>query len=169
MPKNSQQVPRRFGRRGIQILTARAPPTSPQVHPQFMNMQVVTTFSSDSTIPSVMLFTQTHAYIFNCGEGMQRLLQSKGRIPKYSDLFLTRINWDVAGGLPGMLQRKRRYIDNAGYLLTTADLIGSKMKIHGPKNLAHFLATFRNYIFRYSASYSWLIKNDHGSHNKRIQ
>jgi len=51
-----------------------------------------------------MITTQYHTYVFNCVEGMQRLLQSNGRIPKFCDTFLTRLTWDVAGGLPGMLK-----------------------------------------------------------------
>jgi hypothetical protein len=35
-----------------------------------------------------------------------------------------------------------------GYLLTSAELGGSKIQVHGPRNLNHFLATFRNYLFR---------------------
>jgi len=41
-----------------------------------------------------------------------------------------------------------------GYLLTAADLYDPRTRIHGPKNLAHFLATFRNYIFRTSLDLS---------------
>lgn len=138
---------RSANRRFIRTKPARLPPTSPSNHPQFTTMQVMTTFSSDTTIPSVMLFTQNHTYVFNCGEGMQRLCQIRGRIPKYSDIFLTRVNWDVAGGLPGNCSAHGWKL-NLGYLLTTAEQNDARTKIHGPKNLAHFLATFRNYIFR---------------------
>ena len=55
-----------------------------------------------------MLTTQNHTYVFNCGEGMQRICQSKGRVPRCSDIFLTRVCWDVAGGLPGTTMSKRR-------------------------------------------------------------
>jgi tRNase Z endonuclease len=71
------------------------------LHPQFTKLQVVTTFSSDSTTPSIKIRTQSRTYVFNCGEGMQRLSQTYGQIPKQSDIFLTRLDWDVAGGLPG--------------------------------------------------------------------
>jgi ribonuclease Z len=37
-----------------------------------------------------------------------------------------------------------------GYLLTTGELMDSRTKVHGPKNLAHFLATFRHYLWRTS-------------------
>lgn len=42
----------------------------------------------------------------------------------------------------------------AGYLLTASDLYDPRTQIHGPKNLAHFLATFRHYIFRTSLDLS---------------
>jgi hypothetical protein len=35
-----------------------------------------------------------------------------------------------------------------GYLLTSAESGGLKIQVHGPRNLNHFLATFRNYLFR---------------------
>ena len=41
-----------------------------------------------------------------------------------------------------------------GYLLTASDLYDPRTRIHGPKNLAHFLSTFRNYIFRTSLDLS---------------
>lgn len=94
-----------------------------------------------------MVLTQTHTYVFNCGEGMQRLCQFRGRIPRNSDVFLTRVCWDVAGGLPGNKPSKYQGLIE-GYLLTASEIQDSRIQIHGPKNLAHFLATFRNYIFR---------------------
>ena len=80
---------------------------------------------------------------------MQRLCQLKNSVPRSSDIFLTRLNWDVAGGLPGMqIYASQRLI--SGYLLTASDMYDPRTRIHGPKNLAHFLATFRHYIFRTS-------------------
>lgn len=38
--------------------------------------------------------------------------------------------------------------------MTASDLYDPRTRIHGPKNLAHFLATFRNYIFRTSLDLS---------------
>ena len=76
-------------------------------HTQFTKLQVISSFSSDSTTPSIRLLTQSRTYIFNCGEGMQRLCQVKSRLPRYSDIFLTRLNWDVAGGLPGNDKHER--------------------------------------------------------------
>jgi hypothetical protein len=89
-------------RRQIQANPSKRPiQPFPNNHPQFTKLHVLTTFSSDSSTPSVVLSTQTYQYVFNCGEGMQRLCQSKYRMPRYCDIFLTRVAWDVAGGLPG--------------------------------------------------------------------
>jgi hypothetical protein len=76
---------------------------SPQQFPQHQieMLHVVNTFSSDTTSPCIMLYTHNHTYVFNCGEGTQRISQNNGRTPKHSDLFLTRLSWDVMGGLPG--------------------------------------------------------------------
>lgn len=42
-------------------------------------------------------------YLFNCGEGTQRIcLQNKLRLVKTRNIFLTRVNWECVGGLPGI-------------------------------------------------------------------
>jgi len=35
-----------------------------------------------------------------------------------------------------------------GFLLTTSDKGQAVVNVHGPKNLMHYIATFRNFIFR---------------------
>jgi len=89
-------------RRGNRSKPARSRPSDAAVHRQFLKLQVLNTFSSDSTSPSICIHTQTKTYLFNCPEGMQRICMHRSRIPRESHLFLTRVNWDVAGGLPGM-------------------------------------------------------------------
>src|SRR5271170_1554674 len=81
--------------------------TGSNVHHQFTKLRVINSFSSDTTSPSLMLSTQGHTYVFNCGEGMQRLCQLRNSVPRRSDILLTRLNWDVAGGLPGMTNHWR--------------------------------------------------------------
>lgn len=42
-------------------------------------------------------------YLFNCGEGTQRIfLQNKLKLAKTKNIFLTRVNWECVGGLPGI-------------------------------------------------------------------
>nr|CAG8501274.1 4504_t:CDS:10 [Entrophospora candida] len=43
-------------------------------------------------------------YLFNCGEGTQRFcLQNKLKLAKTKNIFITRVNWECVGGIPGML------------------------------------------------------------------
>uniref|UniRef100_A0A6I8PST3 Zinc phosphodiesterase ELAC protein 2 n=1 Tax=Ornithorhynchus anatinus TaxID=9258 RepID=A0A6I8PST3_ORNAN len=43
-------------------------------------------------------------YLFNCGEGVQRLMQEhKLRVARLDNIFLTRMHWSNVGGLSGML------------------------------------------------------------------
>jgi hypothetical protein len=91
---------RRFIRsKPLKLPKSRSPQQFPQY--QFEMLHIVNTFSSDTTSPCIMLYTHNHTYVFNCGEGTQRISQNNGRTPKHSDLFLTRLSWDVMGGLPG--------------------------------------------------------------------
>ncbi|CAG8592768.1 5201_t:CDS:2 [Paraglomus brasilianum] len=79
-------------------------------------------------------------YLFNCGEGTQRLCtQHKVKITKLKNVFLTRIHWECMGGLPGML-------------LTLADVGLTNIKIHGGDNLTHALTATRNFLLRTSMS-----------------
>jgi tRNase Z endonuclease len=98
-PSKSRAAPK--PRSAQQMASDSTQKSHPKTHIQFQKLHVVNTFSSDTGSPSLMISTQYRTYIFNCGEGMQRLLQSTTRLPKYSDIFLTRLNWDVTGGLPG--------------------------------------------------------------------
>ena len=50
------------------------------------------------------LFTDQNRYLFNCGEGTQRICLASGvRLSKLHSIFLTRSAWANLGGLPGML------------------------------------------------------------------
>ncbi|UZO24309.1 uncharacterized protein OCT59_016614 [Rhizophagus irregularis] len=79
-------------------------------------------------------------YLFNCGEGTQRIcLQNKLRLVKTKNIFLTRVNWECVGGLPGML-------------LTLADTGTKDIKIFGGENLTHFLTATRGFVMRSTMS-----------------
>lgn len=94
--------------------------------------RVVTVPSSDtSQKPAILLSYDDKKYLFNCGEGTQRQIISQG-IPlrKVKEIFTT-YGWDSHGGLAGVL------------LAQTVDRDILKIGVHGPKNLAYFLATLR--------------------------
>jgi tRNase Z endonuclease len=77
------------------------------IHCQFTSLQVMATFGSDTSFPAVMLHLQRYTYVFNCPPGLQKLCQNAGRIPKHADMLLTRLNWDVVGGMPGRVKAFR--------------------------------------------------------------
>lgn len=82
--------------------------------------------------PVIVLSYDDKKYLFNCGEGTQRQLISQ-RVPirKIRQIFTTS-GWESHGGL-------------AGLLLGMADSEGlpPHLGIHGPKNLAYYMATLR--------------------------
>ena len=59
-------------------------------------------------------------YLFNCGEGSQRLAhEHKMKLGKLEHVFLTRRKWEMIGGLPGLA-------------LTVQDIGVPKITLHGP-------------------------------------
>ncbi|KAJ2831212.1 hypothetical protein GGI24_001649 [Coemansia furcata] len=92
------------------------------------------TYNQQST--SVLVQIDSQRYLFNCGEGTQRLgFENKMRMSKISAIFLTRVDWETMGGLPGML-------------LTLADGGMGDLTICGGHNLTHALAATRHFIMR---------------------
>jgi len=78
--------------------------------------------------------------MFNCGEGTQRLcVENKLKMAKMKNIFVSRVNWECVGGLPGML-------------LTLADGGIKNISLHGPKNLTHFMVSTRHFVYRTSMS-----------------
>ncbi|KAJ2280419.1 hypothetical protein EV176_001016 [Coemansia sp. RSA 451] len=85
---------------------------------------------------SVILQFASGRYLFNCGEGTQRLsFENKTRISKLTAIFLTRVDWDNMGGLPGML-------------LTLAETGSQNLVVCGGHNLTHAMAAMRHFILR---------------------
>ncbi|KAI8092716.1 beta-lactamase-like protein [Halteromyces radiatus] len=77
-------------------------------------------------------------YMFNCREGTQRLaVEDKVKLSKLKSIFFSRLQWECIGGLPGML-------------LTLADAGIQNLDLYGGKNLTHFMASTRNFVYRTS-------------------
>lgn len=54
--------------------------------------------------PALLLVCDDRRYLFDCGEGTQRLSgEYKQRMTKLEHVFLTRVAWPAIGGLPGVL------------------------------------------------------------------
>ena len=72
-------------------------PPSPPL-PSLLSLQVLGTGAGEVS-PSLLLFTDTQRYLFNCGENMQRLCNEHHlRLRKLSNVFLTRTSWTNLGG-----------------------------------------------------------------------
>ncbi|XP_061702705.1 zinc phosphodiesterase ELAC protein 2 isoform X2 [Syngnathoides biaculeatus] len=53
---------------------------------------------------SLYVFSEYNRYLFNCGEGTQRLMhEHKLRASRLDNIFLTRMSWENVGGLSGMI------------------------------------------------------------------
>ncbi|KAI9202724.1 beta-lactamase-like protein [Polychytrium aggregatum] len=104
-------------------------------------IQILGTETGDST-PSVLACFDTQKYLFNVGEGTQRFcIENKVRLSKLQHIFLTKIRWSSCGGIPGML-------------LSLADAGNRRITLHGGKNLTHFLASTRHFVFRMDSAVS---------------
>ncbi|OQR78310.1 zinc phosphodiesterase-like [Tropilaelaps mercedesae] len=83
---------------------------------------------------SVYVFTDTSRYLFNCGEGTQKLCQeNKIKMPKTKHLFFTSPRWENIGGL-------------IGYLLTLQDTGVPGLEINGHKSIMELFQITRNFI-----------------------
>ncbi|RYO95118.1 hypothetical protein DL766_005354 [Monosporascus sp. MC13-8B] len=125
--------------------------------------QLVTTPTADTPGTCIVLHFDNQRYVFgNIAEGTQRaMVQRKVALNKAENLFLSGvINWQNAGGLMGTIltiadvlasakenqdENARKKKNKAGL---AADNVMPRLNIHGGKNLAHFLATSRRFIFR---------------------
>uniref|UniRef100_A0A672NP63 Zinc phosphodiesterase ELAC protein 2 n=1 Tax=Sinocyclocheilus grahami TaxID=75366 RepID=A0A672NP63_SINGR len=71
--------------------------------PATVYVQVLGAGSRDNGA-SLYVFSEYNRYLFNCGEGTQRLMQEhKIKIARLDNIFLTRMSWETAGGLSGMI------------------------------------------------------------------
>ncbi|XP_046893727.1 zinc phosphodiesterase ELAC protein 2 [Hypomesus transpacificus] len=71
--------------------------------PTTVYVQVVGAGSRDNGT-SIYVFSDLNRYLFNCGEGTQRLMQEhKLKAARLDNIFLTRMSWDNVGGLSGLI------------------------------------------------------------------
>ncbi|XP_064478963.1 ribonuclease Z, mitochondrial-like isoform X2 [Ornithodoros turicata] len=72
---------------------------------------------------SLYVSSDQSRYLFNCGEGTQRLAhEHKMKLSKLEHIFFTHSNWSNIGGLPGLA-------------LTIQDIGVPEICIHGPRNI----------------------------------
>ncbi|XP_005067677.1 zinc phosphodiesterase ELAC protein 2 isoform X2 [Mesocricetus auratus] len=71
--------------------------------PSTVYLQVVAAGGRDSGA-ALYVFSEFNRYLFNCGEGVQRLMQEhKLKVARLDNIFLTRMHWSNVGGLCGMI------------------------------------------------------------------
>ena len=65
-------------------------------------VQILGTETGDSS-PSILVFFDNCRYLFNVGEGLQRLsIEHKTKITKINHVFITELSHKNIGGLPGI-------------------------------------------------------------------
>ncbi|GFT01312.1 zinc phosphodiesterase ELAC protein 2 [Trichonephila clavipes] len=78
---------------------------------------------SKSSSRALYMFTDHARYLFNCGEGTQRLAQEhKMKLSKLDDIFITHNSWENLGGLLGLS-------------LTIQDMGVPEINLHGPPDI----------------------------------
>ncbi|CAI5719591.1 unnamed protein product [Hyaloperonospora brassicae] len=100
-----------------------------------VQVQVLSVQSSE-TAPSLLLATDTRRFLFNVGDGTQRLcMEHHVRLAKLQHVFLTELRTHTVGGLPGMV-------------LTVSDSGKSGLHVHGPPGLQTYLNATRHFLHR---------------------
>ncbi|XP_073831185.1 ribonuclease Z [Musca autumnalis] len=89
---------------------------------------------SNGSPASVYLFTDQSRYLFNCGEGTQRLAhEHKTKLARLEQIFVTRNTWPTIGGLPGLA-------------LTVQDAGVKELSLHGPPYIDNILMSMKKFV-----------------------
>lgn len=89
---------------------------------------------SNGSPASVYLFTDQSRYLFNCGEGTQRLAhEHKTKLARLEQIFVTRNTWPTIGGIPGLA-------------LTVQDAGVKELSLHGPPYLDNILMSMKRFV-----------------------
>uniref|UniRef100_A0AAY4C337 Zinc phosphodiesterase ELAC protein 2 n=1 Tax=Denticeps clupeoides TaxID=299321 RepID=A0AAY4C337_9TELE len=98
--------------------------------PSTVYVQVVGAGTRDNDA-SLYVFSEYNRYLFNCGEGTQRLMQEhKLKAARLDNIFLTRMSWKNVGGLSGMI-------------LTLKDTGVPECVLSGPPQLEKYINAIR--------------------------
>ncbi|KAM9000937.1 zinc phosphodiesterase ELAC protein 2 isoform X2 [Sarcophilus harrisii] len=74
-----------------------------RVGPSTVYLQVAASGTRDAGA-ALYVFSEFNRYLFNCGEGIQRIMQEhKLKVARLDNIFLTRMHWSNVGGLSGMI------------------------------------------------------------------
>lgn len=125
---------------------------------------LATGMDTQDTSPSILLFFDSHRYIFNAGEGLLRFCTEHNIKPsKIGDMFLTRVCSETASGLAGLLLTLKGIKENRqhpkDYHLTGSDAVSPRESSHldglrsdhgidiwGPPDVEHFLNALKSFV-----------------------
>ncbi|XP_042361734.1 zinc phosphodiesterase ELAC protein 2 isoform X2 [Plectropomus leopardus] len=100
--------------------------------PSTVYLQVLGAGSRDNAA-TLYVFSEFNRYLFNCGEGTQRLMQEhKLKVAQLDNIFLTRLSWENVGGLSGMI-------------LTLKDTGVPQCVLSGPPQLESFVSAIKSF------------------------
>ena len=101
------------------------------------SVQIVTTNVGHQSRPSITVKFDSGRYMFNVPEGIQRFSYSQAiRFAKLRGIFLSRMNLDCIGGLPGLI-------------LTISDTNAvSRLNITAPTGITHYIAASHDFVMR---------------------
>ena len=101
----------------------------------FASLQILGTATGDSS-PSVLVCYEEERYLFDVGEGLQRFcFEHKVKVPKIAHIFLSRLEPDACGGLPG-------------FMLTAAQVGRRALSIVGPHGTGTYMHATRHFVRR---------------------
>lgn len=84
---------------------------------------------------SLLLVTNQVNYLFNCGEGSQRIAHEfRMKVSKIDHIFITSCSWEHMGGLPGMC-------------LTMQSIGLQNIQLHGPAKVNYMFESLKEFIY----------------------
>jgi len=102
--------------------------------PCTVNLQVLGSGAMGSPA-AVYLFTDQKRYLFNCGEGTERLAhENNTKLSRLEHIFMTRSSWKQSGGLPGLS-------------LTLQQICVRNLTLYGPDGLAEIFRAMKRLVF----------------------
>ena len=112
---------------------------------------------TDDIDPSILLFFENKRYLFNIGESSLRFCnENKIKLGKVSNFFISSIQPETIGGLPGLL-------------MTMDDFGKHNISITGPSNLINYIQSLRFCLLRHNLKLDLKeIKNEEKEKEKNI-
>ncbi|OMJ24357.1 Ribonuclease Z [Smittium culicis] len=105
-------------------------------------VQVINTPTDSGSVPTLLVHLEKARYLFNCGEGTQRLFnENTVKISKLKTIFSTQNSWSHIGGLPGLL-------------LTLGSIGVTNLNVYGPKNIDKTLDATRHFTQQAAVSFN---------------